>query len=468
MKPQDIDVQLPEAAKKQKKKHTAAKKIAAINVLAVAAVFLGIALYLLLGTRPTESEIENRNLAGFPAFSWRSYFSGHFTEELAAYYNDTVPDREVFKNLSASLRQYMGLGLNDITIHGNITGSVPEDPEDSEPVQTMPVVTTAATGTQGTTAPAETTTVPETTAAPPSDEDDNDEGELSNNILIYKNRGIMLYGGSHKAGERYASSLNAFKADLGPDVNVYSMVIPTPCSYYMPEKYQYLIGSEQGNIDHINGCLNGVTPIDAYGALGQHTEEQIFMRTDHHWGALGAFYAAQEFARVANVPFRNLDTYEKVTKSGYVGTLYGYSGDIKLKNNPEDFSYYVPSVPYTTKYYNTDMTNERTGNLLHSLDRMKPVSWYLVFIGSDEVVTHVTTEVGNGRTLCIIKDSYGNALAPYFTGSFSDIYVIDMRYFKLNAVRFLKEHNVTDVLFAMNTFSATGGNSKKLEVIRTQ
>ena len=80
----------------------------------------------------------------------------------------------------------------------------------------------------------------------------------------------------------------------------------------------------------------------------------------------------------------------------------------------------------------------------------------------------MTTEVGNGRTLCIIKDSYGNALAPYFTGSFSDIYVIDMRYFKLNAVRFLKEHNVTDVLFAMNTFSATGGNSKKLEVIRTQ
>ena len=52
--------------------------------------------------------------------------------------------------------------------------------------------------------------------------------------------------------------------------------------------------------------------------------------------------------------------------------------------------------------------------------------------------------------------------------SFEDIYVIDMRYFKPNAISFMKEHNVTDVLFAMNTFSATGPNAKKIEQIRTQ
>ena len=65
-------------------------------------------------------------------------------------------------------------------------------------------------------------------------------------------------------------------------------------------------------------------------------------------------------------------------------------------------------------------------------------------------------------------DSYGNALTPYFMDSFEDIYVIDMRYFKPNAISFMKEHNVTDVLFAMNTFSATGPNAKKIEQIRTQ
>ena len=89
-------------------------------------------------------------------------------------------------------------------------------------------------------------------------------------------------------------------------------------------------------------------------------------------------------------------------------------------------------------------------------------------MGSDEFIVHVNTDVKNGRTLAIIKDSYGNALVPCLTGSFENIYVIDMRYFNLNAINFLREHGVTDVLFAMNTFSATGGNSKHIEKIRTK
>ena len=159
---------------------------------------------------------------------------------------------------------------------------------------------------------------------------------------------------------------------------------------------------------------------------------------------------------------------EKVTKSGYVGTLYGYTGDNDLKNNPEDFVYYKPSNDYTTTYYSTDLSEEWEGNLLINLDNVDPVSWYLVFMGTDQAVTHVSTDVNNGRKLAIIKDSYGNALVPCLTGSFEDIYVIDMRYFDVNAVSYLKECGVTDLLFAMNTFSATGSNFECIEQIRTQ
>lgn len=41
--------------------------------------------------------------------------------------------------------------------------------------------------------------------------------------------------------------------------------------------------------------------------------------------------------KLPGVPFAKLQSYEKVTKSGYVGTLYGYTGDNDLKNNPEGF-----------------------------------------------------------------------------------------------------------------------------------
>ena len=68
----------------------------------------------------------------------------------------------------------------------------------------------------------------------------------------------------------------------------------------------------------------------------------------------------------------------------------------------------------------------------------------------------------------MFKDSYGNAVVPNLTGSFENIYVCDMRYFDLNSIEFIKDVGATDVLFAMNTFSATGGNYTNLENLMNQ
>ena len=152
-------------------------------------------------------------------------------------------------------------------------------------------------------------------------------------------------------------------------------------------------------------------------------------------------------------------------KEGYVGTLYGYTQKAVLKNNPEDFIYYVPQNQYTTTYYDIDMTRERQASLMLNLDNLAPSSWYLVFMGGDERITHITTDCKNGRKLMIIKDSYGNALVPCLTSSFEEIWVADMRYFEPGMIGFIQEKGVTDVLFAMNTYSAMGGNASKLESI---
>ena len=48
-----------------------------------------------------------------------------------------------------------------------------------------------------------------------------------------------------------------------------------------------------------------------FTALLYHKNEDIYTRTDHHWSQLGAYYASQEFARLADVPFTDLSEYEK-------------------------------------------------------------------------------------------------------------------------------------------------------------
>lgn len=442
-----------------------ARTAAKWNIAVCLVLMFGIALGMVVFERPTVSMKENRTLAEMPAWSVEGYLNGTFTNGVAEYYNDTVPFRDDFKEIAQVIRKYMGLSGSAV-IHGNMQAI----PSETAPAETTaaPAETTAASAVaaQTETQAALTTAVAETTAAPAEEEPER-EGEISNNILIVDKRGIMLFGGWETMGQNYARILNRYKETM-PDVDMYSMVVPTVCSYYTPEEFQYLITSEKANIDYINSCLVDVTPVDAYGALSKHTEEPVFMRTDHHWSGLGAFYAAEQFSADARVPFARIEEYDKQSKDDYVGTLYGYSNDIILKENPEEFFWYVPKAPYRTTYYSRSFTNGYEASLFMNMENVAPVSYYMVYMQGDDHIVRVETEVQNGRKLCVIKDSYGNALIPWLTSSFEEIYVVDMRFFELNFVQFARQQGITDILFAMNSFSANGDNAQKMETILTQ
>lgn len=449
-----------------------------INVSLYTGVFVCIVGGMIFLQRPTVSESENRNLAKFPSFSTNSLMDGSYTADITNWFDDTVPFRDTFKDISAKFRSVLGLnydGIVVINVNGN--GVANKDTTNTTVTTSQTTVTsTPSVTTIGTSSVTETTTPTVTTATTtvPDDliemeedlEDDNGGlGELSNNIMIYQKRAIPIYYGNFDCGIEYAEYVNKYKSDLGDNVNVYSMVCPTSMSFYWPKQSDVSHGSEEDNIANIDEHLKDVTPIDLIPVLSKHTEEHIYSRTDHHWQPLGAYYSAQEFCKVADVPFADLSTYTKHTIENYVGTLYGYSGSIIIKENPEDFVFYAPNNEYSTEYFDIDNTPQGKGELLVEATGS---SAYLTFMGGDEKITHVTTDVKNGRNLVIIKDSYGNALVPFLTSSFENIYVIDMRHFELNAIDYIKDVNATDVLFAMNTFSATGSNYKKLEVIRTQ
>jgi len=482
---QGIDIELPQdapspaAAPKTVRSRPSMRperRYYAVNVLVLFFIFAAISLFLVFGKRPEKSAEENRDLAPCPRFSLSSYFDGSFTTEFSQYFNDSVPMRSFFKGVIADFRGNLGVPYDEEII---LIGSIPEVEKITEPNETEPHTQFAPMQAQPTVPteyePATRPTEPATTgqeiadpteATEPENDYENFDGEIANNILIVKDRGLMLYNGTQKNAEYYAKTLNAYKTALGSDVNVYSLVAPTAVSYYLPSKFADCTASEKDNINHLNSLFEDVVPVDAYGALEAHKSEAIYSRTDHHWQPLGAYYAAEEFAKTASVSFAPMSAYETAALDNYVGTLYGYTGNAVFKDNPEPFVYYKPTNAFTTTYYNTDMTNAREGSLLlRNVEQLDPSSWYLEFMGGADRITHITTDCTNDRRLLIIKDSYGNALVPCLTRSFSEIWVIDMRYFEPKVVDFAKEHEITDVLFAMNTFSAMGGNAKNLETI---
>lgn len=453
------------------KKKRITRILSAINIIVIILTIAAGAFYLLVFKRETVSNEENRNLTKFPKFSASSYFSGKFTAGVADYYDDTVHGRSDIKAFISSYilplkgRQY---GDDGIVIIGQTYSKEDNTIPSTEPASTAPPTTETVSDNTVTTAVTEPETTTTTATTIPDNKNPEANGEISDGIVIVNDRGVMLFGGGMKGGIDYAESLNKYKEDLGDDVNVYSLVCPTPVSYYLPENYQNLTASEKDNIDNINSALVNVTPVDAYTALLFHKQENIYSRTDHHWQPLGAYYAAEEFARVAGVDFAPLSEYKEHILEGYVGTLYGYTKSSALLNNPEQFIYYEPTAPMTVTRYDTTFSNPaESSTLLLDPSHMSNSSYYMVF-GGDKQITHVNTSCKNGRNLVIFKDSYGNALLPALTSSFENIYLCDVRYFDINAVKFCKEVEATDLLFAMCTFSAVGVNNDNLEPNRTR
>lgn len=358
-----------------------------------------------------------------------------------------------------------------------------EDPAPTEPVTTESSLDEMAT--QGATAPAENSspqfaqtedTAEQTARTDMTTTVPADSSEYSvigdNGILVTKRAdghywGLMPCWGTYGLCESWAESANSFAAAL-PDVKTYQMTIPTSSEFYVPAEYSSgFTGSQLAKIEHIAQNLKNIKNIDAYSALNEHKDEKIFSRTDHHWFPLGAYYAAQVFAEDAGVDFADISEYKKVTMGGYVGSMYSYSNDVHLKNDPEDFDLYLSPnrSEITTNYYGKSFENGYESDLFTSPDGG---AYYCSFIGSDDRIAEITTDCKNGRTLVIFKESYGNALVPFLTSSFERIYVCDIRYFNLNAVDFCKEVGATDLLFAVCTYTPAGSNGNYLGIIINQ
>ncbi len=450
--------------------------------------FLAMGVALTVCERTSYSEGEKRELKRFPVFTLQSLLAGEYTEDISAWYADTVPYRDDVTEVSLMISSAKGMSAmmdgEEIVFHnvGSLSaqenGDVTEDGEvagDGNTGDTVSLTSSVEGLTEN--------LIPEII---PEEETETEEAHIneqiedqyvpvaeaftkaSNGIIITgsgeNTRAIMLYGGKESVTTRYAEVANHYK-ELYPDINVYVAIIPTSVAYYCPEKALSYTGSELLQINNVMDHLReDVIGVDLYTILSEHTEEPIYLRTDHHWAPLGAYYAASRIAEAAKVPFLPLSDYEEKVVHRYVGSMYRYSGDNRVKAYPEDFVYYVPTtVEYTTTYmnYSLDANFNIIGEQPLKQDKFfyeykdGSSGAYCTFMGGDAKITKVETSTKNGRKLMIMKDSFGNAIPGFLFGSFEEVHVIDSRYFTWNIRDYIEENGITDILFANNAFHAS-------------
>ncbi len=473
------------------------KRLSLILAGVLALCFLSAAVLLALLPRPTESAIEKRQLATFPAFSLQSYFSGEFTAGIATFYDDTVPNRDGFKHMGNNFKSIFGIAAANedgfVEISGNIkkvnqqgsqTGpDTPAGPSAAQPTPpengNAPQPTPDGAGAAGQVGAgvnvslegaagrhmADPTPVPAN--MPPAEDVDS-----SNGITIIKQgghyRGLELFAGG--VGDTYAQGLNELHRQLGDSVQIYSMPAPLSSQFYIPDSQREYSADQSKCFDDTHALLDaGIHAINLCPILAQHAGEDIYSRTDHHWQPLGAYYAAQALASAAGVPFDDLSAYTPGTIENFVGTLYAFSQSSYLLNDPETFTYYIPSAPYSAVYYNGDFGFEWDDDDLFAQGVTGQAGdAYLYYLGGDQYVVRADTQVQNGRKLLVVKDSYGNATVPFYTNSFQQVIVLDARYFNRNLVSFIRDMGITDVVFTMSSFSVVGENAGYIGSMITQ
>ncbi len=338
---------------------------------------------------------------------------------------------------------------------GTSTASAPQNSSQSSP---QSAVNSAENSEAGGTASADSSAV---SAAPIAG-----DGRIAGaELILDSGRSIMLSSTSAANGTSYANSVNRYKEKF-PDVNMYSLIVPTAISYYLPDKFKEYDPDEKGHIEAINAQLNGITPVDVYSALAKHTDEPIFFNTDHHWTQLGAFYGAEEFAKTAGVDFKPLSEFDEKNAGEFVGSAYGNSSDDpEILSLAEDFIYYVPKSDYSTEFYDLDGTNGIPFFYFVNPKELDKFGMYSLYMYGDLHIVHLNTECKNGRKLLIIKEAFANPFCCNLVNSFEDIWIADMKYMKTTATKLINDNGITDLLFCLSTYSTSGVNQEFLSEV---
>lgn len=428
------------------------------------AVLTAVGIASLLFEKPNVSEMEQRDLAPKPAISWQSWFKGDFSKAFDAYYADTFPMRDFLVAFSSSVKESLGIRYDDIRILGEADAPV-ETPD--EPVSRPEQVLSQPEESLSQDSPsAQESKTEEIVFSQPQEEED-DIGVNKNGIFIYKGMGMSLFGGNASVGKVYADNINAYHHALGDSVRVFDMVVPTSAEFYLPEKYKKLSNSEKDAIQSIYKNLSdGVTGVDAYGAIRQHTDEYLYFNTDHHWTGRGAYWAYTAFAEAAG--FTPLDIGSDYTVKqidNFLGSLYRQTQDSKMREKGDYVEYFIPDVATQAYIVQKDQPYVKHKWTVWA-ESVSGSNGYLVFLCGDAPMIQIDTGTRNGKSIVVVKESYGNAFVPFLIPHYEHIYVVDERYFQTSLVEFIQQNGVNDLLFLNNAFSAMTGyhanNLKKL------
>ncbi|MBE6824314.1 MAG: hypothetical protein E7513_03095 [Ruminococcaceae bacterium] len=177
----------------------------------------------------------------------------------------------------------------------------------------------------------------------------------------------------------------------------------------------------------------------------------IYYRTDHHWTTYGAHLAYCNLSDKLGFSPKSKDSYEITKHEGFYGTTYSSSGFWLTQPDHIEIWESDASKNKDITVSIVDGENSVESDSMYFLDNLKDDDKYPVFLDGNHPYTVIKNNAllknGKNNKLLIIKDSFAHSLTPFLADHFSEIVMIDMRYYKQSVSELIDENDFSQMLF---------------------
>ena len=267
-----------------------------------------------------------------------------------------------------------------------------------------------------------------------------------------------------RRAQDYASVINKLYDAVKDESRVFSVVVPTGRSLAGVKRQTKKYRTVHEQLSTVNDHLSpGIFGVDALSSMADHVDEYLYFRTDHHWTALGAYYAYRSLAESAGFSPLPLDDLERRVQSKYfLGSLYRRNKTSTMRRRPDRVAYYVPPVRHEGVRY----SRLRPKRATESPFLREKLRGYRMFLGGDHPLMIANTSVRNGKSVMLVKNSYGNPFAIFLLAHYERVVVVDYRYQKRALAKLVKEHEIDDLVFLnVSSLSASRSHQRHLRTL---
>ena len=273
-----------------------------------------------------------------------------------------------------------------------------------------------------------------------------------NDVFITSDRMIENVGEPNDAAVAGSiDAINRYKEIFGEDMQVALMLVPTAGEIYRDSYNQYApVLDQTGFIQDVYGQLGGVDGVDVFSALHAARDSYIYYRTDHHWTSYGAYIG---YAVLSKTLGYNPIGYEKFNvehaSDSFLGTVYS-----KVLTNAEmadtiDLYYYAAkNVVTSVEVFNGGETE--VYDSIFFREHLEGKDKYSTYLGTNQPMITIHTNVDNGQKLLMFKDSYSHEMVQFLCQHYEQITLMDMRYINQDFSLLADPADYTQTLFLYN------------------